>query len=130
MLSPDLFWGSRPMSGATSEPESKDAAPRRTIQISSKVLPPPLLHRLSPLITYSWGNYTPIVLRLHFRRHSSLLSLKQGFSRSLELGSAFIGLQEANRPRTTYRRRRRRRRRLNSWVWGSVLGTRDDARRQ
>jgi len=30
MLSPDLFWGSQPVSGATFEPESKDTAPRRT----------------------------------------------------------------------------------------------------
>ncbi|KAF8274124.1 hypothetical protein EI94DRAFT_989998 [Lactarius quietus] len=36
MLSPDLFWGSRQVSAATSEPKSKDAAPRRRIQIYSK----------------------------------------------------------------------------------------------
>ena len=40
MLSSDLFWGSRQVSAATSEPESKAAAPRRKIQISSKVLSP------------------------------------------------------------------------------------------
>ncbi|KAN0133226.1 hypothetical protein V8E53_008950 [Lactarius tabidus] len=36
MLSPDLFWGSRQVSAATSEPESKEVAPRSKIQISSK----------------------------------------------------------------------------------------------
>jgi hypothetical protein len=82
------------------------------------------LHRLSPPITYSWGNFTPPVLRLHCRRPCSPLSLKQDFLRSLGLGNASIGSQEANRPRTT------RLRRLNSWVSGSVHGTRDDARRR
>jgi hypothetical protein len=79
------------------------------------------LHRLSPPITYSWGNFTPTVLRLHCRRPRSPLLLKQDSLRSVGLGSASIGSQEANRPRTT------RLRRLNSWVSGSVLCTRDDA---
>lgn len=92
----------------------------------SKYLPRYCLphHRLSPSITYSWGNSTPTVLRLHCRRPRSPLSLKQGFLRSLGLGNASIGSQEANRPRTT------RLRRLNSSDSDSVLCTRDDARRR
>ena len=82
------------------------------------------LHRLSPIITYSWGNFTPAVLRLHYRRPCSPLSLKQGFLCSLGLGNASIGSQEANHPRTM------RLRRLDSWVSVSVLCTRDDARRR
>ncbi|KAH9049363.1 hypothetical protein EDB84DRAFT_1116270 [Lactarius hengduanensis] len=36
MHSPDLFWGSRQVSAAISEPESKDAVPKRTIHLSPK----------------------------------------------------------------------------------------------
>ncbi|KAH9178750.1 hypothetical protein EDB89DRAFT_976657 [Lactarius sanguifluus] len=46
MHSPDLFWGSsRQVSGAiSSEPESKDAVPRRTIHLSSKGVTTRLLY--------------------------------------------------------------------------------------
>ena len=80
MLSHDLFWGSRPVSAATSEPESKNAAPKRKIQISSKVLSPPFpLHRLSPPITYSWGNYTPAIMPLAFPTPLQPALLETGF---------------------------------------------------
>ena len=82
------------------------------------------LHRLSPSITYSWGNFTPAVLRLHCLRPCSPPPLNQGFLCSLGLGNASIGSQEANHPRTM------RLRRLDSWVSVLVLCTRDDARRR